>query len=201
MTSVESSQDSKDVLRRKFRAIRKQYRQAAGFVGGEQLRANLTRLLADYAAAQICLYRAQGDEADCTLKPVSDYYYPCVFGDSLRFVKPRTEGSFVAGAFSIEEPDVDWESPASESMTLDVQRAVVVCCPALAVDAQGVRLGQGKGYYDRFFAQVTTALRVGVVFQSQVSASPLPAESWDQALDWIVTDKMILRTRPSQRSS
>jgi 5-formyltetrahydrofolate cyclo-ligase len=56
----------------------------------------------------------------------------------------------------------------------------------------------GKSYYDRFFARHARCLRIGVVYHVQVSTDPLPADSWDQPLDWIVTEKMILRT--SKRS-
>jgi 5-formyltetrahydrofolate cyclo-ligase len=64
----------------------------------------------------------------------------------------------------------------------------------VAADQFGTRLGLGKGYYDRFFAQFPQALRVAVIFQIQFSKDPLPVDSWDQPLDWIVTESMILRT-------
>jgi 5-formyltetrahydrofolate cyclo-ligase len=52
----------------------------------------------------------------------------------------------------------------------------------------------GKGYYDQFFSSYPQAIRVAVVFQIQFSKLPLPVDSWDQPLDWIVTESMILRT-------
>jgi 5-formyltetrahydrofolate cyclo-ligase len=63
-----------------------------------------------------------------------------------------------------------------------------------------MRLGLGKGYYDRFFAHHPDVLRVGVVFHVQVSSHPLPADSWDQAMDWIVSEKMILRVNARNQS-
>ena len=134
------------------------------------------------------------DEARVDLEPSSAYFFPRLVGDGrMEFWRPRFEDAFELNSFKIPEPIPNSADP------IDAKRPLVVCCPAVAVDMNGGRLGMGQGYYDRFFHDHPAAVRVGVVFQIQVSPSPLPAESWDQPLDWIVTDRMILRT--SDRSS
>jgi 5-formyltetrahydrofolate cyclo-ligase len=65
--------------------------------------------------------------------------------------------------------------------------------PLLAFDESGNRLGYGGGYYDRSL----TALRrtrpivaVGICYEAQLFP-PLPRDSHDQTLDWIVTERGI----------
>ena len=192
MMAVHSPQGDKSAVRKKFKSLRDELQMRV--VTAVALRANLVRFLLDYHEAQICLYRASKAEVDCALDPIENFFFPRVNGETLEFYKPINGGAFAANR-GILEPVLD------QSVRCDVAQPTVICCPAVAVDSDGARLGQGRGFYDRFFAEHPGALRVGVVFHVQVSASPLPAESWDQTLDWIVTEKMILRTSSPQRSS
>ncbi len=192
MMAIPSALNDKRSVRKKFKTLRDELQRRA--VAHVALRVNLVRFLLDYQDAQICLYRAQPAEVDCALEPIENFFYPRMSEDALEFYRPKTSAAFQAKRDILEpipEQSVPW----------DFSRPSVICCPAVAVDNDGVRLGQGRGFYDRFFAEHPGALRIGVVFHVQVSADPLPAESWDQPLDWIVTEKMILRTRSPQRSS
>ncbi|MGZ5523131.1 MAG: 5-formyltetrahydrofolate cyclo-ligase, partial [Chthoniobacterales bacterium] len=157
------------------------------------LNENLKRFLRDFSGTQVCLYKARPDEAPCLLEPEHNYFYPVMNGEELEFRRPLSEDDFQKNKLAIAEPIRE------RSEALDASKPTVVCCPAVAIDTYGVRLGLGKGYYDRFFARQPHVLRVGVVFHVQFSTDPLPAESWDQQLDWIVSERMILRT--STRSS
>jgi 5-formyltetrahydrofolate cyclo-ligase len=59
--------------------------------------------------------------------------------------------------------------------------------PGRRFDAFGTRHGQGGGWYDRFLAEVPREwLRIGFCFDDQFSKDPLPRESWDQAMDYVV---------------
>jgi len=68
-----------------------------------------------------------------------------------------------------------------------------ILLPALAVDAGGVRLGQGGGYYDRFLAQIASATgaavpTAAVVYAGEVFASgTLPHDALDRAVDYVLT--------------
>ena len=53
----------------------------------------------------------------------------------------------------------------------------LVLVPCLAADRQGVRLGRGGGYYDRFLAQYKG--RRLLVCPSALLADNLPQDSWD----------------------
>lgn len=57
-----------------------------------------------------------------------------------------------------------------------------VLVPGLAFDRGGVRLGRGRGYYDRLLARLDTAvLRIGVT-GGYVVDGPLPADDHDVAM-------------------
>ena len=47
------------------------------------------------------------------------------------------------------------------------QEIETVLVPGMSFDPQGNRLGRGKGYYDRFLAQVPQAYKIGVCFDFQ----------------------------------
>jgi 5-formyltetrahydrofolate cyclo-ligase len=67
----------------------------------------------------------------------------------------------------------------------------VILTPLLAFDRGGGRLGQGGGYYDRYFAS-SDALKVGIAYAEQ-EAPDLPLEPHDQRLDWILTPKEAIK--------
>ncbi|KGM15002.1 hypothetical protein N867_13010, partial [Actinotalea fermentans ATCC 43279 = JCM 9966 = DSM 3133] len=68
-------------------------------------------------------------------------------------------------------------------------RAVIA--PALAVDTDGGRLGQGGGWYDRVLRHAPAdALVVAVVFDEEVYDAvvrPLPREPHDRLVDIVAT--------------
>jgi 5-formyltetrahydrofolate cyclo-ligase len=75
--------------------------------------------------------------------------------------------------------------------------AVIV--PLLAADAQGARIGHGKGYYDAFLKELSS-LKVGLAMECVVFPS-IPSEPHDIPLSIIVTESRIIDTRntvPSQ---
>lgn len=79
---------------------------------------------------------------------------------------------------------------APEASRGDIEIVVV---PALAVAADGHRVGYGMGYYDATLPDVAPpALCVVVAYDFQLLAE-LPAEPHDRPCDWVVTDRRTLR--------
>ena len=60
--------------------------------------------------------------------------------------------------------------------------------PLVAFDRRGNRLGQGAGHYDRAFATLPSAWRVGVAWSVQ-ECEELKADTWDIPLHAVVTEK------------
>ena len=72
--------------------------------------------------------------------------------------------------------------PLAEPVTPDL-----ILTPLLAFDAAGGRLGQGGGYYDRTFAALPDALRVGLAYAGQ-RVDHLPLERHDIRLHGVLTE-------------
>lgn len=64
---------------------------------------------------------------------------------------------------------------------------VVLFIPGRQFDANGTRLGQGGGWYDRFLTRVPREwLRIGFCYDDQFSKVPLRREAHDQPMDYVV---------------
>ncbi len=110
----------------------------------------------------------------------------------VRVYCPRVEGKqmqavaygedFSLSAYGIREP-------LGEPFEGEIDAVIV---PLLAVDTQGNRLGYGGGYYDGFLRKHTQAKRIAYCFDFQVETQ-VPAEEWDEKMQYIVTDKRVLQ--------
>ena len=85
--------------------------------------------------------------------------------------------------------DLDWVAlPGDEPLGLDaVAAADVVLVPALAVAADGTRLGRGGGSYDRALARVPAATPVAALLYDTEVVVDLPSEAWDRPVGAVVT--------------
>ncbi|HEX9461491.1 MAG TPA: 5-formyltetrahydrofolate cyclo-ligase [Alphaproteobacteria bacterium] len=102
-------------------------------------------------------------------------------GQPLTFHRWRPEDRLVRGVFDIQVPD-------HHTPTVDPD---LLLMPLLAFDAKGMRIGYGGGYYDRTIPAIRarkTLLTVGIAYAAQ-EVERVPADKFDQRLDWIVTEK------------
>jgi 5-formyltetrahydrofolate cyclo-ligase len=101
-----------------------------------------------------------------------------------------TNIDFVSGAYGIKEPG-NGSYDFVDSHEIDL-----IVVPGLAFDDQGGRLGFGKGYYDRLFANGNPkTLRFGVALDFQMVAS-LPQSKNDRPVHLIATEKRVLFCNP-----
>jgi 5-formyltetrahydrofolate cyclo-ligase len=79
-------------------------------------------------------------------------------------------------------------SPCAEALAPDV-----VLVPVVLADRRGVRIGHGKGHYDRALAHLRESDRpvftIGLAWETQVIDGPIPADPWDIRLDALATPK------------
>ena len=135
---------------------------------------------------RVLLYAPLPHEPDprgvARLLPEARFYLPRVEGEELAVLP--LDAPLVPGAFGVLEP------AGGEPLPPEALDAVVV--PALAFDRRGFRLGQGKGYYDRFLKRLARdALTVGFVPEALV-LDELPTDPWDVPVRAIVTEAGVL---------
>lgn len=74
----------------------------------------------------------------------------------------------------------------------DVSDVDVMIIPALHMDQDGYRLGQGGGYYDRALPNMP-GWKVGILYQGEITGDLLPREEWDIRLSAAATPDLIVR--------
>jgi 5-formyltetrahydrofolate cyclo-ligase len=75
---------------------------------------------------------------------------------------------------------------------IDSNQIDVVIVPALRVDGDGYRLGQGGGFYDRALAHLA-AWSIALIFPEEIAGQPLPRESHDIPVSAYATYDMVVR--------
>jgi 5-formyltetrahydrofolate cyclo-ligase len=75
---------------------------------------------------------------------------------------------------------------------IDHNEIDVVIVPALRVDHDGYRLGQGGGFYDRALPHID-AWTIALIFPEEISGQPLPREDHDVPVKAYATHDMVVR--------
>lgn len=108
-------------------------------------------------------------------------YLPKVIDDYMKAYKFRSFKDLEIGAFGIREP--------KESEEPNFLEAIIV--PLVAVTRTGIRVGKGKGYYDKFLKKYNS-LKIGICYDFQV-INNIEKENHDINLDYVITDKEIIK--------
>ncbi len=174
--------DPKNALRRELRAAR------AAWVKSLDISARETheRALARMAAPVVerfripASYAAQGSEIDPQFieHGLPPHAFPRVSDGNLFFHLSDWK-ALRPGFGNIPEPDA-----GGPLVTPDL-----VLVPLVGATLAGQRLGQGGGYYDRTVARLRAGgavIAMGLAWDVQIVAT-LPADPWDEWLDWIAT--------------
>ena len=106
---------------------------------------------------------------------------PAIVDGRIVFRLHELGSKLVAGSFGTSEPP-----PDARELKPDV-----LLVPLLAFDAQGGRLGYGKGYYDAAITGMRKERRVGAIglaFEAQ-RVDKVPVTERDQRLDLILTEE------------
>ena len=105
---------------------------------------------------------------------------PKVVGDGeMQFFEIYSLSDCVPGAFGILEPQ------GKRSVNPSQCKAPLALLPGLAFTMDGIRLGYGGGYYDRYFARQKKAFRIGLCYDFSLLKS-LPCEPHDLRADFVV---------------
>ena len=91
--------------------------------------------------------------------------------------------SLVKGPFGIFEPK------DGGKRTIPLEEIDLIVVPAIAFDRNNMRLGRGKGYYDRFLSRpdLTSTKTIGIAYSFQIT-DPLPQDPHDRPVHRVLTD-------------
>lgn len=142
------------------------------------------------AASTILAYSALEDEIDLRplihLYPHKNWYLPRVLEtNGLDFHQYRLGETLIPNRFGVLEPLAD--SPLLALKEPDC----LIFVPCLMLDQQGVRLGFGKGYYDRFLANLPCEVLTASPLPQMLLVKQLPRDEWDVPVGWAITEQGI----------
>ena len=143
------------------------------------------------AANTVLLYHSLNDEVD-THEFIQKWsnkkriLLPVVVGDDLELrIYTGPENMSICSVYGIEEP-------TGEAFT-DYAAIDFIVVPGVAFDAKGNRLGRGKGYYDRYFAERKTVKLAGCAYGCQIT-DKLPVDAWDIRMNLLCSESGIVWT-------
>lgn len=147
----------------------------------------LLKLVPDNALSTWGLYKSLPREADpfsVTLKTQTQWAYPCIQGDILKYYIP-TKDQWIRNAHNIDEPN-----PKSSEF-VELTQLAGVLLPAVAFDRKGFRLGWGKAYYDKTLKGFK-GKKIGIAYSVQLMDEQFPKDNHDVPVDIIVTEKDVI---------
>jgi len=113
---------------------------------------------------------------------------------SAQVALPRADGEGMVEYLSFSDtslvPDGCGIPAPSQGIPLKPEQISLLLVPALSVDAHGIRLGYGGGYYDRLRANPDWAnVPAWAVLPSTcLSSTPLPRDQWDVPFHGWITE-------------
>jgi 5-formyltetrahydrofolate cyclo-ligase len=186
------SERLRDIMRRNAKDMRAKLSRPEIQKRSRQVERQIEKLEVYRHAKNIALYISANGEVDLAdiwqNAPFQGKfcYFPVLDDDKLIFLPATPKTPFEKNKFDILEPQVE-RTKAIAPADLDL-----VLMPLVVFDTFCQRLGMGKGYYDKTFAEVisdrnksVSLIGVAYEFQKQIV---LPTEFWDVPLDGVVSD-------------
>jgi 5-formyltetrahydrofolate cyclo-ligase len=175
---------AKTELRRHMRAELARMTPTAAAAASESIRTSIPSLPRWQAAQVVAAYSTLPGEPDLhpfDWLPTRQLLLPRIDGDHLVFHQVTAPDQLTPGPFGVLQPDPQ-KCPAADPATADL-----IFVPGLAFTIDGLRLGRGRGYYDRLLATLSAStLRIGVCFPCQI-IDTIPSEPHDQRVDVVLS--------------
>lgn len=149
----------------------------------EKIHENLKKNSSFINAQNIACYFPIGSEINTydimldILEQNKNLLLPRIVNDNLQFYIVSNLEKLEKGNFEIMEPKDSCEK---------AEKIDCVLIPTVGVSKSGVRLGYGKGYYDRFLSLID-AVKISLTYSKQIVKS-IPNDSHDVKMDLIVTE-------------
>ena len=152
-------------------------------ISSGKIHENLKKISSYTDSQNIACYFPIGSEVDThdimlnVLEQGKNLLLPRIADDNLQFCVVTNLEKLEKGSFEIMEPKDNCKK---------AEKIDCVLIPTVGVSKSGVRLGYGKGYYDRFLS-LTDTIKISLTYSKQIVKS-IPNDSHDVKIDWIVTE-------------
>ncbi len=191
---------AKRAMRAELRERRQQRSEAAVEADAAGVKVQLDRLVADLGVRSMSCFLSTPTEpgthefiVDAVRRGIR-VLLPITRTDGLMDWAVATEdGDMIEGLFGMPEPVGDVLSPLAVN---DVDLLVI---PAAAVDQSGMRLGWGRGYFDKTIGSMEHCPPVyAVIFDSEL-VDEVPRDLHDQPVTGVVTPTRTVALTPRKR--
>jgi 5-formyltetrahydrofolate cyclo-ligase len=186
---------NKQNLRQAAKENRNKIVSTAPFNSGDLLSVNVIQLLSSFTKVHtVSGYLPIGNEINTfqILTALADAGYQTCLPVVLENDCPLDFRLWVEGS-PLEEGPLKTRHPVSSAIQVNPD---VLLVPLLAYDDDGNRLGWGGGFYDRtlgaYKSEGRPVIAIGACYDGQHMAH-LPFDEFDMPMDWIVTEKRVLK--------
>ena len=152
-------------------------------ISSDKIHQNLRQIDSYINSHNIACYFSIGSEIDTydimldILNQGKNMLLPKIVDNNLEFyVVPNLE-KLEKGTFDIMEP---------KDSCKKADRIDCVLIPTVGVSKLGIRIGYGKGYYDKFLSS-TDAVKISLTYSKQI-IKIIPSDSHDIKMNWVVTE-------------
>jgi 5-formyltetrahydrofolate cyclo-ligase len=193
-------QADKRALRAELRERRSVMSETARDAAGRGIHEQLDRLVDQHGARSVSCYLSTSTE------PGTRAFIDAALARGIRVLLPisRTDGlldwavavaggEVVEGLLGIDEPTGDLLGPIAVN---DVDLMII---PAAAVDSSGMRMGWGRGYFDKTLGSMARRPPVYAVVYDSELLDAVPADALDQPVTGVVTPTRIVSLAPTRR--
>lgn len=141
-------------------------------------------------ATTICSYFSYAEEPSTTeinlafIRDGKKLLLPRVNGSDIEWVQWNGEQNQLKITKKLTEPT----GPA----VTDISDVGAIVVPALRIDQDGYRMGQGGGFYDRALPYMP-GWKIGLVHAGELTSQTLPRETHDIPLDAAATPSLVVR--------
>jgi len=195
----DNTREQKNALRAEYKRLRSDMSDLIRNERDKKICSAITALASYRFAHTVLMYAPTGNEIDVSavaLHAISAgkrIAYPvCNVGEhTMKFKLIEHPSELVSGSYSIPEPTED--APALSDLS-----GTICLVPGLVFDANGYRVGYGKGYYDRFLSGYSQT-KLGIVYADFI-LDRVPRGRFDRHVDILVTERGIKLAASEKKS-
>lgn len=194
MTEANAVFEEKQKIRQEMLALRRALSDEESREMGLALRDRILSFPLYRNAKRVMAFLAMRGESnldffiEAALKAGKEVYVPvCLPGRHMEAGRVLDMDHFEKGPLGLRDLPEGYETVEPEELDL-------ILIPGVAATPEGIRLGMGAGYYDRYLCRVPFEKRAAALWDFQVISS-LPEEPFDRRVAYIVTEKRIMETK------